>query len=162
MTRTVTGMLHEAAKAFGDRPYLCVKEDEGYVPKSYRETADSALAFAGSLLAYGFEPGSKVAILSEGSANCVVGEFGTLHDRERGMPRPHALRALLFFQPLRLCRPLQGKAAPPSPVENLPRKYFILHFRAPCITVNKDRSLMIQRVRHCTGDSCFLNLRLPA
>jgi long-chain acyl-CoA synthetase len=76
MKRTVIGMLHYASETFGDRPYLCVKGDKGYNQKSYKET--EARVFAASLLGLGFERNSKVAILSEGSANWVVGEYGTL------------------------------------------------------------------------------------
>jgi hypothetical protein len=50
MKRTVIGMLHHASESFGNRPYLCVKEDKGYIPKSFRETETDARAFAASLL----------------------------------------------------------------------------------------------------------------
>jgi len=71
-------MLHDAVKTFGDRPYVCIKTDEGYRPKSYREAKEDACAFAAALLKLGFKKGSKLAILSEGSTNWVVGELGTL------------------------------------------------------------------------------------
>ena len=55
-----------------------VKTDAGWQAKSFAETEREAGEFAAALIARGFRKNDVVAVLAHGSANWVIGEFGTL------------------------------------------------------------------------------------
>jgi len=78
MKRTVLEMLFEAERRYGDKPFVQVKGDEGWVATSFRTAAAEARCFARSLLRMGFRRNDTLAILSEGTQNWVIGELGML------------------------------------------------------------------------------------
>jgi long-chain acyl-CoA synthetase len=75
---TILDMLEAAAARFGDAPYVARKADQGWVARSFREVEQDAQALAARLMDLGLNRGGCVAILSEGSPNWVIGEFGIL------------------------------------------------------------------------------------
>jgi len=78
MAITILDMLAEAAVRFGEAPYVARKTDRGWAARSFREVEQDAQALAARLVDLGLEKGQAVAILSEGSPQWVIGEFGIL------------------------------------------------------------------------------------
>jgi long-chain acyl-CoA synthetase len=78
MKRTVLAMLRNAAEEFGDHPFTAVKGEEVWRHYSFREVLQEAEAGAAALLERGYAEDEAVAILAEGSAQWVIGEFATL------------------------------------------------------------------------------------
>ncbi|MFA6506874.1 MAG: AMP-binding protein [Treponemataceae bacterium] len=76
--KTVIALLHEGARKYGSMPYLGQKYSDVYSTTSFAETDELSSAFAVSLVRGGFKKGENVAILAEGRASWVIGEFGLL------------------------------------------------------------------------------------
>lgn len=76
--RTVIELLHEAARSYGDMPYLGEKTGDIYTTTSFIEADRLSLAFGAALVLHGFKKGDNISILSEGRTSWVIGEFGIL------------------------------------------------------------------------------------
>jgi long-chain acyl-CoA synthetase len=76
--KTVIDLLHEAARKYGSMPYLGQKHTDVYSTISFAETDELSLALAAALSRRGLGTGDNAAILSEGRASWVIGEFGLL------------------------------------------------------------------------------------
>lgn len=76
--RTVLSMLSEAAVTFKNDPYVLQKEEEGWIPRTFSQVDKESSTFAKALISRGFNKDDKIAILSEGRRNWVIGEFGVL------------------------------------------------------------------------------------
>lgn len=86
MQRTITAMLHQAAKQYGDRAYTTTRTEEGWTPSSFVQTDDLSDAVAAHLLAKGFKPEQTVGILSEGKSQWVTCELGVIKARGISVP----------------------------------------------------------------------------
>lgn len=79
-SRTILDLLKEAVEKYGDRPYLYeARKGTQYTSLSYKQVEEQALQFAAGLMALGIEAGDRVALISEGKNNWVIGELGILH-----------------------------------------------------------------------------------
>jgi len=76
--KTVLNMLKEAAETYRDDPYVVQKEENGWEPKTFSRVDEESAVFARALIGRGFRKEDKVAILSEGRRNWVIGEYGIL------------------------------------------------------------------------------------
>lgn len=76
--RTVIDLLHEGVKNYGEMPYLGQKDSEAYSTYSFVRTDALSRDLAAGFLLRGLGRGDNVAILSEGSAAWVIGEFAVL------------------------------------------------------------------------------------
>ena len=84
--RTVLNMLKEAAVTYRNDPYVLEKEESGWVPRTFSQVEEESSVFAKALIARGFRKEDKIAILSEGRRNWVIGEFGILKARCISVP----------------------------------------------------------------------------
>jgi long-chain acyl-CoA synthetase len=75
---TVIELLHWGAEHWGDEPYLGNKQGAEWRRYSFKEADRLSSAFALSLLKLGFKRNESIAILAEGRASWVIGEFGIL------------------------------------------------------------------------------------
>lgn len=71
-------MVRAARERFGDRPFTHEKTDSGWEAKTFAQVFDDARAFAAFLLDAKLAKGDRVAIYSEGCANWIIGEYGTI------------------------------------------------------------------------------------
>lgn len=80
MEKTIIGLLNETVEKYGERPYLyeAGKEIE-YTALSFFEVKDKSIRFAAGLMAMGIDAGDRIALISEGKNNWVIGELGILH-----------------------------------------------------------------------------------
>lgn len=76
--RNVINMLSEAAVKYQNDPYVVQKEDNGWVPKTFKDVDEESALFAKALIARGIKKEDKIALLSEGRRNWVISEFGIL------------------------------------------------------------------------------------
>ncbi len=100
MSRTVLRMLDSAAEEFAEHPFVAVKDKEGWQHFSFRRIREDAEACAAALLKRGYREDEKIAILAEGSAQWVTGEFGTL--LAGGISVPLSIKLLPEEIPFRL------------------------------------------------------------
>ena len=80
MGKTIINLLEESVSKYGDKPYLHeARYGEEYSSLTYREVQKEAIRFAAGLMALGIEAGQRIALISEGKNNWVLGELGILH-----------------------------------------------------------------------------------
>ena len=80
MSKTIISFLDEAVSKYGDRPFLYeAREGTNYTHLTYKEVQEKARRFAAGLIALGIGAGDRVALISEGKNNWVIGELGVLH-----------------------------------------------------------------------------------
>ena len=84
--RTILNMLKDAAVSYKNDPYVLEKEESGWVPRTFSQVEDESSVFAKALIGRGFREEDKVAILSEGRRNWVIGEYGILKARCISVP----------------------------------------------------------------------------
>ncbi len=78
--RTILNLLNEAVKKYGDRPYLLeARKGIQYTSLTYKEVQEQTMQFAAGLIAMGIDAGERIALISEGKNNWVIGELGILH-----------------------------------------------------------------------------------
>lgn len=78
--RTIIDLLNESVKKYGDRPYLHEsRKGFDYTSLTYKEVQELSKQFAAGLIALGIEAGDRIALISEGKNNWVIGELGILH-----------------------------------------------------------------------------------
>ncbi len=80
MSKTLVQFLNEAVDKFADRPFLYeAQQGVNYNSLSYKEVQTKSREFAAGLIAMGVQPGDRVALISEGKNNWIIGELGVLH-----------------------------------------------------------------------------------
>lgn len=80
MQKTIIQLLNETVEKYGQNPYLyeALKNIE-YKALTFSEVKEKAIRFAAGLMAMGIDAGERVALMSEGKNNWVIGELGVLH-----------------------------------------------------------------------------------
>lgn len=80
INKTILDFLSEAVEKYGDRPYLYeARQGTQYTSLTYAQVREQSLQFAAGLVALGIEAGDRIALISEGKNNWVIGELGILH-----------------------------------------------------------------------------------
>ncbi|MDR2816586.1 MAG: AMP-binding protein [Proteiniphilum sp.] len=78
--RTILDLLNESVEKYGDRPYLYeARKGVQYTSLTYKQVQEQSMQFAAGLMAIGIEAGDRIALISEGKNNWVIGELGILH-----------------------------------------------------------------------------------
>ena len=84
--KTIIDLFEENVAAWGDNPYMWEKKEGAYHPTSYAEPKELVHAFGAGLMALGFGPGDRIALLSEGRNDWVVSELGILYNGAINVP----------------------------------------------------------------------------
>ena len=80
MGKTIIALLNETVEKYGERPYLYeARNGTAYSSLTYREVKEQSVRFAAGLIALGIDAGERIALISEGKNNWVLGELGILH-----------------------------------------------------------------------------------
>ncbi len=80
MKKTIITLLNESVVSYGELPYLHeARYGEEYKSITYSRVQHESVRFAAGLMALGIEAGDRVALMSEGKNNWVLGELGVLH-----------------------------------------------------------------------------------
>ena len=126
MGKTIIGLLNETVEKYGENPYLYeALHNIEYAALTFREVKELAIRFAAGLMAMGVEGGERVALMSEGKSNWVIGELGVLHagavcvplsvklDTEQDITfrinHSDSVMVLASNQQIKKLRPLKGK-----------------------------------------------------
>ena len=126
MGKTIIGLLNETVEKYGENPYLYeALHNIEYTALTFREVKELAIRFAAGLMAMGVEGGERVALMSEGKSNWVIGELGVLHagavcvplsvklDTEQDITfrinHSDSVMVLASNQQIKKLRPLKGK-----------------------------------------------------
>lgn len=80
MGKTIIDLLNESVEKYSHQPYLYeALHDIQYSAITFDEVKTQAIRFAAGLMAMGIQGGDRVALMSEGKNNWVIGELGILH-----------------------------------------------------------------------------------
>ena len=126
MGKTIIGLLNETVEKYGENPYLYeALHNIEYTALTFREVKELAIRFAAGLMEMGVEGGERVALMSEGKSNWVIGELGVLHagavcvplsvklDTEQDITfrinHSDSVMVLASNQQIKKLRPLKGK-----------------------------------------------------
>lgn len=83
---TIIDLLNENVEKYSENPFLWEKSGKVFEPTSYKQTKEKALLLGSALLALGVKFGNKVALLSEGRNDWIIGELGVLHTGAINVP----------------------------------------------------------------------------
>lgn len=85
--KTILDLLNESVEKYGDRPYLYeAREGTQYTSLTYKQVQEKSMQFAAGLIATGIEAGDRIALISEGKNNWVIGELGILYAGAASVP----------------------------------------------------------------------------
>jgi long-chain acyl-CoA synthetase len=76
---TIIDLLNDSVEKYADNPFLWEKKDKRFEPTTFAETKKKAHQLAAGLIALGVSKGDKIALLSEGRNDWIIGELGILH-----------------------------------------------------------------------------------
>lgn len=80
MGKTIIELLNESVEKYGENPYLYeARHGKEYTSLTYSEVKEQSIRFAAGLMAMGIGADERVALMSEGKNNWVIGELGVLH-----------------------------------------------------------------------------------
>lgn len=78
--KTILDLLNVSVEKYGDNPYLYeARKGTEYTFLTYRQVQEQSRQFAAGLIALGIKAGDRIALISEGKNNWVIGELGILH-----------------------------------------------------------------------------------
>jgi len=87
MSQTILQMFDEAVAKYGNNPYLYeARKGVDYTSMTYSEVHEKVRLFAGGLISMGLQPEDRVALISEGKNNWVIGELGILSAAATSVP----------------------------------------------------------------------------
>ncbi|MCA1802192.1 MAG: AMP-binding protein, partial [Rhodothermaceae bacterium] len=84
--KTIIDLFEENVSAWRDNPYMWEKKEGAYRPTTYGQTKELVYEFGAGLMALGFGPGDRIALLSEGRNDWVVSELGILYNGAINVP----------------------------------------------------------------------------
>ena len=80
MGKTIIELLNESVEKYGENPYLYeARHGIEYTSLTYKEVKEQSVRFAAGLMAMGIDADERIALMSEGKNNWVIGELGVLH-----------------------------------------------------------------------------------
>lgn len=77
--KTIIQLFDESVDKFSNKTFLWEKADSQFEPLTYAETKEHVYALASGLMSLGVKADDKVALLSEGCNDWIVGELAILH-----------------------------------------------------------------------------------
>lgn len=75
----ITNQFEQSVKIYPNNAYLWEKKSDKYVALTYKQTQELVYQFACGLIQLGVQKGDRIAILSEGHNEWVIGELGILY-----------------------------------------------------------------------------------
>ena len=84
--KTIIQFFNECVDKYTDNPFLWEKKTDRFEPLTYIETKEQVTRFAAGLIQLGVKRDDKVAFLSEGRNDWIVGELAILHTGAVNVP----------------------------------------------------------------------------
>jgi long-chain acyl-CoA synthetase len=77
--QAITHLFEESVKRFSNNAFMWEKKTTSFEPTTYAQTREIVYRFAAGLIKLGLNKGDRVALLSEGRNEWVIGEMGVLY-----------------------------------------------------------------------------------
>jgi long-chain acyl-CoA synthetase len=77
--KTIIDLFETSVNKYGKNTFLWEKKADRFEPLTYEETRDRVYRFAAGLMNLGVMAGEKIALLSEGRNDWIIGELGILY-----------------------------------------------------------------------------------
>ena len=84
--KTIIQFFNECVAKYNNNPFLWEKKTDSFEPLSYKQTKEQVYCLAAGLLEIGVKRYDKVALLSEGRNNWIIGELAILHTGAVNVP----------------------------------------------------------------------------
>ncbi len=84
--KTIIDLFEESVAKFANNTFLWENNGEKFKPLTYTDTKREVYRLAAGLIAMGLKPGDKVALLSEGRNDWIIGELGILYTGAVNVP----------------------------------------------------------------------------
>ncbi|MDX9852856.1 MAG: AMP-binding protein [Tenuifilaceae bacterium] len=84
--KTIIDLFEESVSTYSGNPYIWEKENDKFIPTTYKETYNDVMLIAAGLLSLGVKHGDKAALLSEGRKLWVETELGILYTGAINVP----------------------------------------------------------------------------
>jgi len=78
--------FEESVKKYSQNPYLWEKDNDTFKPSTYSEVKELVSKFGAGLMKIGLKKGDRVALLSEGRNEWIIGELGILYNGAVNVP----------------------------------------------------------------------------
>ena len=86
MWNTIIDLCEQSVAEFGDNPFLWEKKTTVFEPITFNQTKEQVYRVAAGLIQMGVQPGDKLALLSEGRNDWIIGELGILYTGAANVP----------------------------------------------------------------------------
>ena len=84
--KTIIQLFDECVAKYNNNTFLWEKKAEHFEPLTYAQTKEQVYRFAAGLLQIGVKRDDKIALLSEGRNDWIIGELAILHTRAINVP----------------------------------------------------------------------------
>ena len=84
--KTIIQLFDECVVKYNSNPFLWEKKTDHFEPFTYTQTREQVYRFAAGLIQLGVKPNDKVALLSEGRNDWIIGELAILHTGAVNVP----------------------------------------------------------------------------
>ena len=84
--KTIIQMFSESVVKYNNNPFLWEKKTDHFEPFTYAQTKEQVYRFAAGLLQLGVNRNDKIALLSEGRNDWIIGELAILHTAAINVP----------------------------------------------------------------------------
>ncbi|MCC8145960.1 MAG: AMP-binding protein [Bacteroidales bacterium] len=84
--KTIIDLFEESVDRFANNTFLWEKKTDFFEPLTYARTRKEVFRLAAGLIQLGVLPGDKIALLSEGRNDWIIGELGILHTGAVNVP----------------------------------------------------------------------------
>jgi long-chain acyl-CoA synthetase len=84
--KTIIQLFDECVEKYNSNPFLWEKKTDHFEPFTYTQTKEQVYRFAAGLLQLGVKRNDKVALLSEGRNDWIIGELAILHTGAINVP----------------------------------------------------------------------------
>ena len=86
MEKTIINLFEKSVDKYRDNTFLWEKKTTVFEPLTYSRTREQVYRFAAGLIQLGVQPDDKVALLSEGRNDWIIGELGILYTGACNVP----------------------------------------------------------------------------
>jgi long-chain acyl-CoA synthetase len=86
MQKTIIDLFESSVEKYAANPFLWEKKNDKFEPITYAETKKQVYRLAAGLMQMGIQPEDKVALLSEGCNNWIIGELAILYTGAINVP----------------------------------------------------------------------------
>ena len=86
MEKTIIDLFEKSVNKYGDNTFLWEKKTTVFEPLTYNQTREQVYRLAAGLIRMGVQPIDKIALLSEGRNDWIIGELGILYTGACNVP----------------------------------------------------------------------------